>query len=135
MGGVAQYNRATGQKIREERKRVGISQEELAKRVGMSRQTINYLESGDIKIDDARLARIAMALGVPTDNLQVEDYAVDKLRKVAMTFRDHRRDAAAEADFAATFSPTAILDILDELDSTKSTLTALRQAISKVNTL
>lgn len=53
-----------GFKIKECREKIGMTQEELAKRSGVSRATISGLESGRIKVTSTgTLVKIADAMG------------------------------------------------------------------------
>lgn len=55
-----------GSVVRSYRKASGISQKDLAAKVGISRATLNYLESGrDIEIGAAKLLSLLDVLGVP----------------------------------------------------------------------
>jgi transcriptional regulator with XRE-family HTH domain len=55
-----------GSVVRSYRKASGISQKDLAELVGMSRATLNYLESGrDIEIGASKLLALLDVLGVP----------------------------------------------------------------------
>lgn len=57
---------AVGSVVRSYRKASGISQKELAARVGISRATLNYLESGrDIEIGAAKLLALLDVLSIP----------------------------------------------------------------------
>jgi transcriptional regulator with XRE-family HTH domain len=57
---------AVGTLVRAYRRASGISQKDLAAMVGISRATLNYLESGrDIEIGAAKLLALLTALGVP----------------------------------------------------------------------
>ena len=55
--------------IRELRKAAGISQEELAKRCGVSRQTINAIENNKYDPTLALAFQLSRVLGVPVDGL------------------------------------------------------------------
>lgn len=57
-----------GGRIKQERERVGLSQEQLAEAVGLgNRSQINKIESGHRKVDSTELRRISDVLGVPMD--------------------------------------------------------------------
>ena len=58
---------AMGSVIRAYRKASGLSQKDLAKAAGVSRATLNYLESGreDMEIGASKLLALLAALGVP----------------------------------------------------------------------
>lgn len=64
---AATLNRA----IRAERGRLGMSQEELADRLGWSRQTITKIENGDRQIAAHELAELCGALDVGLMDLLV----------------------------------------------------------------
>jgi transcriptional regulator with XRE-family HTH domain len=58
-----------GSRLREERDRVGISQRELARRVGLSSSMISQIESGQSKPSVSTLYGIVTELGVSLDDL------------------------------------------------------------------
>jgi transcriptional regulator with XRE-family HTH domain len=58
-----------GTRLREERDRVGISQRELARRVGLSPSMISQIESGQSKPSVSTLYGIVSELGVSLDDL------------------------------------------------------------------
>ena len=62
-----------GQKLKEIRKNEGLSQEQLAERVGVSRQTINAIEKGDYNPTVRLCVAICRVLGVTLDELFWED--------------------------------------------------------------
>lgn len=55
--------------IRERRKELGISQEELAKRCGVSRQTVNAIENNKYDPTLALAFHLAKTLGTTVDEL------------------------------------------------------------------
>lgn len=55
--------------IRTRRKALGISQEELARRCGVSRQTVNAIENNKYDPTLALAFRLAAELGVTVDEL------------------------------------------------------------------
>ena len=57
------------EKMRQLRTALGISQGELAKRVGVSRQTVNMIENGDYNPTLELCIRICRALGVTLNDL------------------------------------------------------------------
>ena len=60
----------TGEKIKELRKKCGISQEELAKRIGVSRRSLIYYEQGDsFPTKPEVITALAEAFGITTDEL------------------------------------------------------------------
>lgn len=58
-----------GTKLREVRKRLGWTQAELAERVEVSRQTINYVENGTYCPSTYLALRLARELGVAFEEL------------------------------------------------------------------
>lgn len=62
-------NEELGQRIQQLRKAKGFSQEELADRVGVSRQAVSKWESGQTAPDLERLLAVSRQLGTTTDYL------------------------------------------------------------------
>jgi transcriptional regulator with XRE-family HTH domain len=58
-----------GARVRAERERLGLSQEELADRGGMHRTYLGGVERGERNIGLLNVIRIAKALGVPVGEL------------------------------------------------------------------
>lgn len=58
-----------GQKVREERAKLGLSQEELAGRAGVHRTYIGMIERAEKNITLENIEKIAKALNVPIDYL------------------------------------------------------------------
>lgn len=65
-----------GQKIEQIRKLMGISQAELGRRLGISKQAVSKMERTK-KIGQEKLARIAYVLNVPAD--AIENFSQDRL--------------------------------------------------------
>ena len=61
------------ERMREARQRKGISQTELAKLIGVSRQTINMIENGDYNPTIALCLKICKALDKTLNDLFWED--------------------------------------------------------------
>lgn len=61
-----------GARVREERERLGISQEELADRAGLHRTYLGGVERGERNLGLLNLIRIAKALAVPASTLLVD---------------------------------------------------------------
>ena len=68
------YNKI-GEKIRKYRKEKGISQEELAEKVGISVTHMSHIETANTKMSLPVLVSMAEALGVKTDDLLSEKTA------------------------------------------------------------
>lgn len=58
-----------GQRVRKYRKAQGLSQEELAARVGISVTHMSHIETGNTKLSLPVLVELACALGVQSDDL------------------------------------------------------------------
>ncbi len=58
-----------GQKVRAERQKQGLSQEELAEKAGVHRTYIGMIERGEKNITLLNIEKIAKALGIPLDKL------------------------------------------------------------------
>lgn len=77
MMDVKIYLNEVGQRIMERRKKMGMTQEELAERSGLTTQFVSYAESGKRASRPENLMRIASELKVSTDYLLTGDI-VDK---------------------------------------------------------
>ena len=58
-----------GNKVREERLRLGLSQEELADRAGLHRTYIGMIERAEKNVTLINIKKIAHALKIPLDKL------------------------------------------------------------------
>ena len=54
-----------GERVRESRLAAGLSQDDLARAVGLERTKVAKIEAGDRRVDALELARLSAALGVP----------------------------------------------------------------------
>jgi transcriptional regulator with XRE-family HTH domain len=72
-----------GTRLREERDRVGISQRELARRVGLSASMISQIESGQSKPSVSTLYGIVTELGVSLDDIFGGNGALARADEVA----------------------------------------------------
>lgn len=63
-------------KMKQARRERGVSQTELAKRIGVSRQTINMIENGDYNPTIALCLKICHELGKTLDELFWEEQNV-----------------------------------------------------------
>lgn len=61
--------KAIGQRIKEARARNGVSQEQLAEKVGLSTAHTSHIETGNTKVSLPALVQIANALNVSMDEL------------------------------------------------------------------
>ena len=64
---VELYLKEMGQRIMERRKKLGLTQEALGERSGLTTQFVSYAESGKRAMRPENLMRMAAALGVSTD--------------------------------------------------------------------
>lgn len=60
-------------RLREARKRAGLTQAELASKIGIGQNTYSYWETGKTKIDNVSLAKLAEILGVSIDYIMGHD--------------------------------------------------------------
>ncbi len=67
----------TGDRICKKRKKLGLTQEALAEKAGLTTQFVSYAESGKRAMRPENLLKIAKALGVSTDYLLTGDI-IDK---------------------------------------------------------
>lgn len=74
---VKLYLNEVGERIMRRRKKLGLTQEELAERSGLTTQFVSYAESGKRAMRPENLMKIAAALGVSTDYLLTGDI-IDK---------------------------------------------------------
>ncbi len=58
-----------GEKVRKERHKLGLSQEELASRAGVHRTYIGMIERAEKNITLENIEKISVALNLPIDNL------------------------------------------------------------------
>lgn len=63
-----------GQRIRKYRKAHGLSQEQLAERVGISVTHMSHIETGNTKLSLPVLVELAQTLEVQTDDLLREEF-------------------------------------------------------------
>lgn len=64
-----QRNRALGARVREIRRSQNMTQEQLAKRMGMARRTIQLYEQGSLGMSVAKLEQVAGILKVPVTDI------------------------------------------------------------------
>lgn len=77
MLNVELYLEEVGKRIMERRKKLGMTQEELAERSDLTTQFVSYAESGKRASRPENLMKIASVLGVSTDYLLTGDI-IDK---------------------------------------------------------
>ena len=83
-----------GDRIRQARERVGLSQIELARRIGLSKNAMNSIEAGDADPRASRIVAIAQVLGVSTDVLLLEQSATGSREDTPAAKRQRPRKAA-----------------------------------------
>ena len=63
-----------GQKLQTLREKQGLSQDELAEKLDVSRQTISNLANDNVKIDITKAEQICRLFEISMNNLRVEEY-------------------------------------------------------------
>jgi len=94
--------------VKERRKEMGLSQEELARRLGMKREYLSQIESGKPKWPQKYIGDIARELGVSPISLALAAGKIEKPGVDDLVAREHGEDAPLKA---ASFIAEAILDI------------------------
>ncbi len=79
-------NKKIGQKIKEIRKSWGLSQSELAERIGISFQQIQKYEKGSTRISVMRLQQISEALGVNITAFLEEGERIPRVSDLALRY-------------------------------------------------
>jgi transcriptional regulator with XRE-family HTH domain len=74
---VSDADRGIGQLVRQARRRVGMTLDDLAKKLGLSYQQVHKYENGTNRISAGTLAAIANILTVPVEHLFPEDALID----------------------------------------------------------
>ena len=99
------YQTVLGRLIAQKRKERQIDQEEMARRVGVSRSTWSRIEAGTSALNMDQLAKAASALGLSLGELMLEvDDIVRELKKQGVEVHDSRdqaRSASASTRGAA----------------------------------
>ena len=93
---------AIGQQIRKIRKAHGLSQEQLAERVGISTTHMSHIETGNTKLSLPVLVDMASALEVRTDDL---------LERTRYTSGNAAEEIAAVLEGCSTQEAKAIVDV------------------------
>lgn len=78
MGGVTMDYYQIGQRIRKFRRACGMSQEELAEKIGISTTHMSHIETGNTKLSLPVLVEIAVVLNVRTDEIIFENSNTSK---------------------------------------------------------
>jgi transcriptional regulator with XRE-family HTH domain len=84
-----------GTRIRKAREKARISQAELARRIGISKTSMNAIEGGATDPRASRIVAIAQVLGVSTDALLLGRPATGKRAPRPPALRTRPRTAAA----------------------------------------
>lgn len=101
-----------GMKLRDARERMGVTQEQVARLLGVKRSEVSYYETGRRPISLGKLARLATLYGYPVDYfLRTDDPDVGE---VAVAFR--AEDLADEDLEIVAWAKGLIADIA-ELDA------------------
>ena len=97
-----------GEKILYYRKRAGFSQEELAGKVGVSRQAVSKWEVGDAQPDIDKLAALARAFGVTADELLSPEPPAEPEEERAGTENEAGGDLSGCSEDTASHLPGVI---------------------------
>ncbi|MFA5580528.1 MAG: helix-turn-helix transcriptional regulator [Paracoccaceae bacterium] len=84
-------------RIRELRRKAGLSQEELGEQVGLSAGQVSHLENGVRNLTVEWMRRLARPLGVTPQDLLVDEDAPDRLTPEERAIIQGFRDAPPEA--------------------------------------
>jgi transcriptional regulator with XRE-family HTH domain len=84
-----------GTRIRKAREQVDLSQAELARRIGISKNAMNAIEAGTTDPRASRIVAIAQELGVSTDVLLLSQPAIVKRVHKPPALRRRPRQAAS----------------------------------------
>jgi transcriptional regulator with XRE-family HTH domain len=84
-----------GTRIRKAREQARISQAELARRIGISKQAMNAIEGGATDPRASRIVAIAQVLGVSTDALLLGTSTPSRRAPTPPALRARPRTAAA----------------------------------------
>ena len=76
-----------GQRIRERREALGLSQEKVAEQMGVSRQAVGKWESDDARPSTENLLRLAQLLGTDVQDLATGEAAPPPQKKVPLARR------------------------------------------------
>lgn len=95
----------SGTRIREQRRRFGITQTALAKRAGISTSYLNLIEHNKRRIGGALLLSIARELDIPITNLTegADTELINTLHEVAAYLPEHRPETADLGAIAERF--------------------------------
>jgi transcriptional regulator with XRE-family HTH domain len=66
---MEKFYKKLGAKIKKIREKLGLSQEELGKKLGVKRVAVSQIETGDRKISAEEIAKVAKVFNMPTDVL------------------------------------------------------------------
>jgi transcriptional regulator with XRE-family HTH domain len=86
-------NEGLGERIRMARELVGMSQAELARRIGISKNAMNDIETGDTDPRASRITAIALALEVSTDMLLGLKVAHERIKRDQHTLEYYNETA------------------------------------------
>jgi len=131
----------TGQRIREERKKLGLSQSALAKKINCVKTAVSRWETGAGYPDIGTLEKLSEVFGISIDSLINEkaEYVVKnsvlELRNICKTFevRKSKSDITALKNVNLTFGEKGIVCLLGKSGSGKSTLLNIIGGLDKAN--
>jgi len=106
-------NKTLGQRIAEARKFRGLTQVELAKKIGITQKLVTDYETGRTKMNAEMLARFSMAIAVPADKLLGLSFRSRDGNMKSYSIRYMRR--VREIDELPEIKRRAILKTIDDL--------------------
>jgi transcriptional regulator with XRE-family HTH domain len=80
IGEDAQQRAELGARIRQSREYVGMSQDEVALALGLSRPAVTNIESGTRKVEALELSKLASLFGITTEALLSGHQTIDRER-------------------------------------------------------
>ena len=115
-----------GTRIRAARAKAGLSQKELAQRVGIGQPMISRIEKGDRVPSTAQLTHIAAALGVPTSDLMPStDNVADDQANYRVAIRAVLSDYDSPHGLRELVTDNELLQTLNVSDEEISILSAI----------
>ena len=99
-----------GKKLAEVRTNAGVSQEKLAKKIGLSRTSISNYEKGTCEPTSEIVSKICLVLNVKKDDIEIHDVGYSFLDNTSKTVEKVR----SRKDFVRYSTPTETEKWIDE---------------------